>query len=114
MAQVLPLRLIGLAVTYALPVQNVQAALCLLCTGVDHDQGLPLSDRFGIRAHLAIGDPEVKKPALEVLRARQRTPGLEAERRRRWDDCMGGGQRHLRPGKPLLHEGMHDCFRLGQ
>ena len=64
---VLPLGLIGLAVTCALPVQNVQAALCLLCTGLHHDQGLPLPDRFGIRAHLAIGDPEVKKPALEIL-----------------------------------------------
>jgi hypothetical protein len=36
-----------LALTLALSVQNVQAALRLLCTGLDHDQGLPLPDRFG-------------------------------------------------------------------
>ena len=46
-AQVLPLGALCLALTLALSVQNVQAALRLLCTGLDHDQGLPLPDRFG-------------------------------------------------------------------
>src|SRR4029453_12817442 len=91
MAQVLPLGTIRLAVTCALPVQNVQTALRLLGTGVDHDQGFPLPDRFGIRANLAVGDPEVKKPALEILRALQRTPDLEREMLRRWGHRMGGG-----------------------
>src|SRR4029453_6685391 len=90
------------------------ASLRLLCAGLNHDEGPTLPDRFDIRTHLAVGDPEVEEPALEALRALQRAPGLEAEVLRRWDGCMGGGQRNARTGKPLLHEVMHVRFRFGQ
>ncbi len=79
MAEVLPLGALCLARTWALSMQNVQAALRLLGTGVDHDQGFPLPDRVGIRAHLDLGVPEVEESALKVLRAPQRAPDLEAE-----------------------------------
>ena len=90
MAQGLPVGTIDRAVTRALAVQNIQAAFRLLGTGVDHDQGFPLPDRVGIRAHLDLGVPEVEVSALKVLRAPPRAPGLEAEMARGWDDRMGG------------------------
>ena len=114
MAQVLPLGTPPLAVTRALPVQNIQASLRLLCAGLHHDEGSTLPDRFDIRTHLAVGDPEVEEPTPEALRALQRAPGLEVEVLRRWEGRMGGSQRNARTGKPLLHEVMHDRFSLGQ
>jgi hypothetical protein len=49
MAQGLPVGLTRLAVSWARPVQNGQAALRLLCARLDHDQGVTLSHCFGVR-----------------------------------------------------------------
>ena len=71
-----------LAVSGARPRQHSQAALRLVRTRVDHDERGTLPDCFGIRMRLAVGDPEVEEPALQVLRALQRAPPLEAAMRR--------------------------------
>jgi hypothetical protein len=36
---------------------------------LDHDQGVTLPYCFGVRMHLAVGDPEVEEPASEALLA---------------------------------------------
>jgi hypothetical protein len=114
MVQVLPVGPTRLAVSWAPPVQNVQAAIHLFRARLHHDQGVTLPYRFGVRMHLAIWDPEGEEPVSEALLTIQRAASLEAEVLRRWDGRMGGGQGNAWAGKTLLYEVMHDPFRLGQ
>ena len=114
MAQVLPVGPTRLAVRWARPVQNVQAALHLLRARLDHDQGVTLPYCFGVRMHLLSGTPRSRNrrrrpcspsSVLQVWMPRCSGAGMAA---------YGSGQGNVWTGKPLLHEVTHDPFRLGQ